>query len=217
MAQFMTNFSENALGAGTPSGWTLDSGTPTGLVALDSTVPEFPRSFSFGTGGSGNYTFNAAGSVLNQEVLTACIFPAISNNINTPSSCRIQAGPNQYGAGPNDTSGVKSMALSVIVGGSSGIFGTAKVPVLGEVWFSRLRCSGGQISGTFWKYGTVEPASPDVVSPPNDPNITTAGKLGMRVSSLSGGKILFWSCGTNGDVAPFRPLHYKRARVYLRR
>ena len=202
MTQFYSDLTELTLGTGTPTGWTVEIGTGTTTIALDTGAANncLTRAWTIATV-SDDYSWDTVGSgVGDMEILVIMLLPAITNSSFIMPFARQQAAAiSGYSIRAVDTSGTKNFRLSSDSAGISTNLGTiSKTWAANDIWWARVRCSGTTISGKAWKDGTAEPAAFDVSV--TDTTWAT-GKAGHRASSL-GTKLYFISTGTGTDVAP---------------
>jgi len=207
MAQFYSDLTELALGTGTPTGWTAETGAGTTTIATstDAAGDGLSRAWTVATA-SMDYSWNAVGSgVGDMEILTIMQIPAVSNTTVINGIARQQAAAiSGYTVGAHDAAGTKTYQLYALSAGSTTQLGTlGKTWAAGEIWWTRVGCSGTTIRGKAWKDGTAEPAAWDVSV--TDSTWAT-GKAGHRASSL-GTKLYFIGVGTGTSAAP-QPFNY---------
>jgi len=195
---YVTDFFTNALGVGTPAGWTerwvsgntsyaiQNSTAFPGLRELYYVTNAFDNPVTEG-GARRMLSFNAADNLdANTEILVL-FEPHINGVIHTDTRAYLRASGVQgnetaYFFTELDTSPTMSRIYKYVNGVMTSSIGPDQVEVLlqnGRKYWERFRANGTQLSAKLWPYGGIEPTEWDVKA--TDSSITAAGWSGIGI------------------------------------
>lgn len=178
MARYYTDFSENTVATGTPSGWTQRIRKDTSQTAQIITSALSGKSFRLNSGNGGSFVFSYNAIDNQQDMETLTLFRIVD----TGQGGRFGINYNRYeGTSEATTKGynisftqVSSVLSCIIAEDSTGSVGWFNYAWSLNTWYyMRFRTVKNRLSARIWAYGSAEPTTWNLDAESVSPTIAT--------------------------------------------